>query len=290
MSKIWTFGDSFTAGHGCKYVEDGTFSKDSIDNYYRRTYKDYIVDDKFIWNEIVSNTLSMELVDLSVNGSSTETIFDTLLKHTTFINKDDIVIIQTSTVGRYDFPFLKEKSLIGCNTSQYRRDDTLFSSFDSPYFFKTIFVNNFTKEYDAESESVLQYINAQSDLKNNSLKLNKFKYDTIRNFFHEFLLTEKYYERSVWKIVQFSNLLKSIGITSYILNEDIWPTYLPKPQNLIEMHPKGMLGYVVQSGKTIHSDTNGRIKDWHPSYDGHIDIANFILNFIKNEDTDLHNA
>lgn len=290
MSKLWTFGDSFTAGHGCKYAPTGTFSKDSIDNYYLKTYKDYIVTDKQIWNEIVAESLGLELMDLSVNGSSTETIFDTTLKYASSILKDDIVIIQTSTVGRYDFPFLKEKSLMGRVSAKYKRDDELFSSHNSPYFFKTIFANNFLKEYDIDSENVLQYINAQTDLKNNSLKLNKLKYDSIRNFFSEFVLTEKYYERSVWRIIEFTNLLKSIGIKSYIINEDIWPIYLPKPDNLIEIHPNGMFGYVITSSKTIYSDTKGKIEDLHPSYDGHIDIANFILNHIENENTNIHHT
>jgi hypothetical protein len=284
MGKLWTFGDSFTAGHGCKYTEYGPFSIKNIDNSYHKIYKDYIVD-RPIWNEILSNTLSMELVDESANGYSTESIVDTLLKNIPVISPDDIVIIQTSTIGRFDFPFLKEKTLIGYDTIRYKRDINLFELTNSPYFFRTIFVTNIKNEYSSEKESMLQY-----DAHDKSLLLNKLKYDTIRNFFLEFVSTGKYYERSIWRIIELSKLMKSMGLNCYIINEDVWPMYIPKPDNLIEMHDEGMFGYVVNNNKSIYSDTNGVIYDWHPSYDGHIDIANFILKFIKNENTDLHNT
>jgi hypothetical protein len=90
--------------------------------------------------------------------------------------------------------------------------------------------------------------------------------------------------------MELSKLMKSLGLNCYIINEDIWPIYIPKPDNLIEMHDNGMFGYIVSNKKSIYSDTNGAILDWHPSYDGHVDIANFILKFIKNEDTNLHNS
>lgn len=290
MSNLWTFGDSFTAGHGCKYMPEGAFSTQNINNFYYKTYKNYISEDRFIWNQIVSNALSLTLKDVSANGSSTETIFDTVLKHISKISPNDLVIIQTSTTGRYDFPFLKEKTLMGYDSKKYRRDDGLFLSENSPYFFKTIFATNVSDEYSPEMEDVLQYTNGQENLKDTNLKLNKTKYDTIRNFFSEFISTNKYYERSIWRIIQLSILLKQMGITSYIINEDIWPMYIEKPHNLIEIHRRGMIGYVMDNKKTIYHNTNGSIIDYHPSYDGHSDIADFILNFINNENINIHNT
>ena len=289
MSKLWTFGDSFTAGHGCKYTTHGVFSLKDLNTNYYKTFKNYTVD-KPIWNEIVSSTLSMELVDMSANGYSTETIIDTILKNMASISTDDIVILQTSTIGRFDFPFLKEKTLMGYDSTKYNRDNMLFELTNSPYFFKTIFTTNIIEEYSSEKENMLQYINGQEDLNHKSLFLDKLKYDTLRNFFLEFISTGKYYERSIWRIVEISKLMKSMGLTSYIINEDSWPMYMPKPDNLMEIHAAGMFGYVFHNNKTICSDTNGEIRDWHPSYDGHNDIAEFILKFIKNENTDLHNS
>ena len=142
MKKLWTFGDSFTAGHGCKYELNGTFSTQNIDNYYFRTYKDYIDESKKIWPELVTEHLNLELINVSRNGMSTESIADASLKNLINIEVGDVVILQTSTVGRYDFPFLKEKTLMGYDLKKYKRDDDIFGNVDSPYFYKTIFLTN----------------------------------------------------------------------------------------------------------------------------------------------------
>lgn len=290
MKILWTFGDSFTAGHGCKYDATGTFSEENVNSYYIKTYKSYIDINKKIWPEIVSDNLNLQLINKSKNGMTTESIADTCLKFLTKINKGDIVILQTSTIGRYDFPFLKEKTLMGYDASKYKKDTELFSISNSPYFFKTIFSTDIEKEYLDKYKDVLQYNNGQESLKNRNVVLNKENYNTIRNFFAEYISTGKYYERSVWRILQISNILKSMGIDVYIINEDIWPTFLVKPSNLIEIHNNGMYGYVIENKKTIFSDTKGLIDDSHPSYDGHIGIADVIIKFIENANTNLYNT
>ena len=62
MDKLWCFGDSFTAGHGCKYQFDSNFSNDNENSHYFKMYKDYIDSNKKIWPEIVSYNLGLELV------------------------------------------------------------------------------------------------------------------------------------------------------------------------------------------------------------------------------------
>ena len=76
----------------------------------------------------------------------------------------------------------------------------------------------------------------------------------------------------------------------YIINEIEWPQYLNKPDNLIEMHNNGLTGYLYNNKQTITNATNGEIDDMHPSYEGHDDISNYIINFIKNETINIHNA
>ena len=73
-------------------------------------YKDYIDSNKKIWPEIVSYNLGLELVNLGKNGLSNEWIADNIISNIKNISTKDIVILQTSTIGRYDFPFKKEKS------------------------------------------------------------------------------------------------------------------------------------------------------------------------------------
>ncbi len=287
MARLWTFGDSFTAGHGCTYNTNGSALNPNTNDYYTRTYKDYIDINRKIWVDIVSNHFNLELKNMAKNGMSTESIADSSLKHLPEIESDDVVILQTSTIGRFDFPFLKEKTLFGY---AFKRDMELFNTPDSPYFFKTIFITNIQKEYSEDVSGVLKYTNAQESFTNTNVILNKHKYNTIRGIFSEFITTGKYYERYVWRIVQISNILKSIGIKNYIINEDIWPQHLVKPNNLIEMHDYGISGYINTNRKTIYHKTNTAIDDFHPSYEGHDDIASFIINFIENETTNIHNA
>jgi len=288
MGKLWTFGDSFTAGHGCKYESSGTFSTQNMDNYYFRTYKDYIDETKKIWPEIVSEYFNLELINVSKNGLSNEWIADTILSNIKNISTNDIVILQTSTIGRYDFPFKKEKTLLGSPKNGESIKDYIIKTNESPYFFKTIFVTNIEKEWDESMKDTLKYVNAQENLNDKELILNESKYNLIRKFFTEFINTQKYYERAIWRIVEISKLLLSLGIKNYILNEVSWPENLSKPFNLIEMHPNGMTGYIGLNKQTITHDTNNKIEDGHPSYIGHESIANFIINFIKNENTNIY--
>lgn len=277
MGKLWTFGDSFTAGHGCK-----NFS--NIKNsHYNDKFENYIDLNKKIWPELLSDLLKLELINLGRNGLSNEWIADTLIKNIQNISVNDIVILQTSTPGRYDFPFKKEKSLLGSPKDGESIKDYIVNTNNSAYFFKTIFVSNVEKEWDISMKDTLRYINVQENLNDKELVLDESKYNLIRGFFAEFISTEKYYERSVWRIVELSNLLSFIGIKNYIINETFWPVFLKKPDNLIEMDSNGMTGYMVKNKKTILHETFGKIEDTHPGYSGHISIADAIIKFIENE-------
>jgi len=90
MDKLWTFGDSFTAGHGCK----------ETDEYYIKYYKE---GDK-IWPEHLADELNLKLMNLGVNGSSNEKIIDSIIVNYNNISKNDIVIIQKSFPHRFDVP------------------------------------------------------------------------------------------------------------------------------------------------------------------------------------------
>jgi hypothetical protein len=278
MGKLWTFGDSFTAGHGCKH-----FTNLNVNVYYYNKFKDYIDLDKKIWPEIVSNLLNLELVNIARNGLSNEWIADTVITNIKNISVNDIVILQTSTPSRYDFPFKKEKSLLGSPKDGESKKDYIVNTNNSPYFFKTIFVSNIEKEWDISMKDTLRFINLQENLKDTELVLNESKYNLIRDFFGEFISTEKYYERGIWRIVELSNVLSSIGIKNYIINESQWPLYLNKPYNLIEMDLNGIQGYISKNKKTILHETVGKVDDSHPGYSGHISIADTIIKFIENK-------
>jgi L-rhamnose mutarotase len=289
MSRLWTFGDSFTAGHGCKPF--GPIKNIGTDNgnYYEKMYNGYIDLNKKIWPEIVAEHFGLSLNNLGINGLHNESIFDNALKYLTTFNRSDVVIIQTSTAGRYAFPFLKERSLFGGVNKEKSRNCKIYNLDSSPYMLKTIFSSNVQNEWKDDMADLLQYSNVQENLNDKSVLLNKHKYNTIRNFFAEFISTRKYYEIEIWRFIELSKILDMLGIKNYIINEDRWPDTLNETDNLINMSETGMTGYVFENKKTIKHETQNRIDDLHPGYTGHIDIADFIIKYIENENTNIHN-
>ena len=283
MNKLWTFGDSFTWGHGCK--EDKSTDKNS---FYNIKYCDYINPSKQIWPEHVSEKIKYELHNYGVNGTTNDSILDNVLKQFNNFKKNDIIIIQISTSGRYDFPFVKSQKMMG-GWNEEPRDYIYDTNNLSPYFLKTIFVDNILKEYEDGGEDTLLYTNTGQYLRNENLKLSKRKYELIREFFSEFIVTKKYYEREVWRFIKISEILSNLEIKVFILHEDYWPQPQEKMSNLITIGENGLLEYIIDKKYTIMHDTKGAIIDFHPSYDGHVAIGENILKHI-NENTDLYNT
>jgi len=278
MSKLWTFGDSFTFGHGCIPIIDETKN-----GTYYKTFLEYIDLSKPIWPEIVAETFNLELVNKGVNGISNDRIFDYVLKNITEFQPNDCVIIQISTSYRFEFPFAKERNLFGVIKGT---KDELYEYNDSPHTLKTIHSLNVLKDFEDGGETTLMYANGEKENKN--FKLTKDKFETIKNFFNYFIYYQKYYEREIWRFIKITELLNSLNVNVFIINEDIWPSHIPKPKNLIDIETQGLLNYIVENKKTIIYDTGGKINDFHPSYDGHIEIGNKITKHIEN--TNLYNT
>ena len=279
MSKLWTFGDSFTFGHGCR-----PFSTDK-NSVYNLKYSNYINLDRPIWPEYVAKQLNLELYNDGVNGASNELILDNVLNHVSEFKKDDIIILQISTSVRYDFPFIKEQKMMG-GWEKEVRDNLYDPENKSPYFLKTIFSTNIIKDYEDGGENALLFSTGDTTRKN--LKLTKRKYELIKEFFGEFISTKKYYERQIWRFIQLSDFLVSLGFNFYMIHEDYWPSIYQQPKNLISTSEDGILQKIIMDKQTIMFDTNGELIDYHPSYDGHIAIGESILNHI-NENTNLYN-
>ena len=278
MRKIWTFGDSFTFGHGCRPIID-----ESKEGVYYKTFLEYIDLSKPIWAEMVADRLNMSLINEGSNGISNDRILDLILKDITSFRKGDCVIIQISTSSRFELPFGKEKSLFG--VKKYDKDD-LYGYKDSPQLFKTVYSLNFLKEFEDGGETALTHTNGEKENKN--FRLNKTKFETIRNFFNYFIYYQKYYEREIWRFIKICELLENLGINVFLINEDIWPSHIPKPKNLINIDDQGLLHYIIENKKTIIYDTGGKIADYHPSYDGHSSIGSKIIEHIEN--TNLYNS
>jgi hypothetical protein len=278
MNKLWTFGDSFTFGHGCRPIIDETKN-----GTYYKTFLEYIDLSKPIWPEIVAETFNLELVNKGFNGISNDRIFDYVLKNITEFQPNDCVIIQISTSYRFEFPFAKERNLFG--TIKGSKDE-LYEYNDSPHILKTIYSLNVLKDFEDGGETTLMYTNGEKE--NENFKLTKDKFETIKNFFNYFIYYQKYYEREIWRFIKIAELLNNLNVNVFIINEDIWPSHIPKPKNLIDIETQGLLNYIIENKKTIIYDTGGKINDFHPSYDGHMEIGYKITKHIEN--TNLYNT
>jgi hypothetical protein len=90
MSRLWTFGDSFTAGNGCLPTE----------NYIK--YK--ISNEDLVWPEIIANVLNLELINIGMGAYSNDKIIDSIIENYNLINNDDLVIIGSTFYNRFDVP------------------------------------------------------------------------------------------------------------------------------------------------------------------------------------------
>jgi hypothetical protein len=278
MNKLWTFGDSFTFGHGCRPIID-----EAKNGTYYKTFLEYIDLSKPIWPEIVAERFNLELINNGVNGITNDRILDYVLKNITEFKPNDCVIIQISTSSRFEFPFAKERNLFG--TIKGTKDE-LYGYDDSPHVLKTVHSLNVLKDYGDGGETTLMHTNGEKENKN--FKLTKDKFETIKNFFNYFIYYQKYYEREIWRFIKITELLNNLNVNVFIINEDIWPLHIPKPKNLIDIENQGLLHYIIENKKTIVYDTGGKINDFHPSYDGHLEIGYKITKHIEN--TNIYNT
>ena len=96
MNKLWTFGDSFTAGHGCK----------ETDEYYKKYYKE---GDK-LWAELLADEMGLTPTNIGKNGASNDYIIDSIILNWKKIKQNDFVVIGKTFSYRFDVPIKSEKS------------------------------------------------------------------------------------------------------------------------------------------------------------------------------------
>ena len=120
MNKLWTFGDSFTAGHGCTPEWE----------YYKKYYKE---GDK-LWSQHLANELNLELVNLGKNGASNDQIIDLIIINYDKISINDTIIIQKSFPSRFDVPNMNIEG-----------DEwvSIFPRINSDLYSKTLLLNKF---------------------------------------------------------------------------------------------------------------------------------------------------
>lgn len=96
MNTLWTFGDSFTFGHGCR--ED--CNSYTIDEYFG--YKKQGDD---IWPNHLGGLLNCNVNNLGKNGVSNDYILDKIIENFDNINKNDYIVIGKTFHGRIEVPY-----------------------------------------------------------------------------------------------------------------------------------------------------------------------------------------
>lgn len=93
---LWTFGDSFTFGHGCN---------ESCTSNIKEDYLQYKKEGDDIWPNHLAKLLNCKVKNLGKNSVSNDYIFDTIIDNFDEINLGDIVIINMTLHGRIEVPF-----------------------------------------------------------------------------------------------------------------------------------------------------------------------------------------
>lgn len=88
MGTVWTFGDSLTEG----------FKSGDL---WARTYVEWKGYIPMTYGEIVADRLEYQIINLGKGGSDNYSIFEMFCKNINKFEKDDIVIIGWSDVGRF---------------------------------------------------------------------------------------------------------------------------------------------------------------------------------------------
>lgn len=265
MPKLWTFGDSFTAGHGMN---------GEIPEYQH-------ADKEYKWTKLLANELDFELKDYSQNGAPNERILTNLIHNLENFTKDDIVIIQSSTISRYEFPFYHKKK----ETKEVTDGFIWFlNELDSAWY-----------TYDKIKD---EYETYDGDV------ISKLEYDASKDFVKYMLSSTYYYRRSVINLLNIAKYLHNLNIVKNVIfwnlesiRIDSVPNKQPLVFNLfddysmitqfslydsshtgIDTFDYGWLSIFRRLKLTIWDDSEKSIYDFHLSKKGHHWFANIMLN------------
>lgn len=100
MSTLWTFGDSFTFGHGCR-----------LDGPLPEYYQNYKKEGDDIWPNHLGKMLNLKIKNFGKCGASNDFIIDCIIDQSDFIKEGDCVIISVTYHHRYDAPSKYSKAL-----------------------------------------------------------------------------------------------------------------------------------------------------------------------------------
>ena len=182
MSTLWTFGDSYTFGAGCRPDGPVYLPKGETTEYYDN-YKTEFDD---IWANLLGNMLNMKVKNLGCSAVSNDYIIDSIMDNWDDIKEDDFVIIQITYHARFDIPY----------------DGELLTP-----FFNNEYANCFPLYKNEEIENI---INFQYYFTNHKL----YKLRHLKRFnFLEKLLKDKKVKTYLWNLMDFTQSSKFEKIT-----------------------------------------------------------------------------
>ena len=127
MATLWTFGDSFTFGDGCR--EDSGIRDGGI-----KYYNEYRELDSDIWPNILGKTIGYSVKNIAKSGASNDYILDSIIDNFDMMCSDDVVIIEKTFYQRFDVPKLNSNEFhtqygeslytidIDLKTNKYNKD------------------------------------------------------------------------------------------------------------------------------------------------------------------------
>jgi hypothetical protein len=114
MNKLWCFGDSFTAGDGCKVFSIGV-QPNTIQ--YRKFLNKKDDEHIKLFADIVAEHFGLESINLGQSGAGNEKILDSLLSNIHLISKDDYVIFGVSYFQRFDIDGMNPSDFSSINVN-----------------------------------------------------------------------------------------------------------------------------------------------------------------------------
>jgi hypothetical protein len=100
MNTLWTFGDSFTFGHGCR--PDGPLVE---------YYDNYKKDGDDVWPGLLGKMLNTNVKNFGKCGASNDFIIDCIIDNWDNFKEDDTIIIGITFHSRFDVPIKNKLSL-----------------------------------------------------------------------------------------------------------------------------------------------------------------------------------
>jgi hypothetical protein len=94
MNTLWTFGDSFTFGHGCR-----------VDGPMPEYFFEYKKETDDIWPNLLGKMLNVQVKNFGKCGASNDYIIDSIIDNWDNFKKNDFIIIGITYYGRFDVPY-----------------------------------------------------------------------------------------------------------------------------------------------------------------------------------------